>query len=156
MPIITGSDAAFSTPSEAEAWISDPANPITYPVIVKAARGGGGRGIRIVPTAADLEPMFRLASNEALNAFGDGRCFVEKYVDSPRHIEVQCLGEDGGVFLLVSAFPLAREMPSLRFPCESNCLILTHSVSQTQKAMAPATSFISTIGIALYNGATRR
>ena len=58
--------------------------------------GGGGRGIRIVPTPADLESMFRLASNEALNAFGDGRCFVEKYVDRPRHIEVQCLGDGTG------------------------------------------------------------
>ena len=58
--------------------------------------GGGGRGIRIVPTAEDLEPMFRLASNEALIAFGDGRCFVEKYVDQPRHIEVQCLGDGTG------------------------------------------------------------
>ena len=94
VPIITGSDDAFSTPSEAEEWINS--NPITYPVIVKAAMGGGGRGIRIVPTAEDLEPMFRLASNEALNAFGDGRCFVEKYVDQPRHIEVQCLGDGTG------------------------------------------------------------
>ena len=58
--------------------------------------GGGGRGIRIVPTKDDLESMFRLASNEALNAFGDGRCFVEKYVDRPRHIEVQCLGDGTG------------------------------------------------------------
>ena len=58
--------------------------------------GGGGRGIRIVPTKEDLDPMFRLASNEALNAFGDGRCFVEKYVDQPRHIEVQCLGDGNG------------------------------------------------------------
>jgi pyruvate carboxylase len=96
VPIITGSDCAFSTPGEAKAWISDPNNPITYPVIVKAAMGGGGRGIRIVPTASDLEGMFRLASNEALNAFGDGRCFVEKYVDRPRHIEVQCLGDGTG------------------------------------------------------------
>jgi len=96
VPIITGSDSTFSTPSEAKEWIEDPNNPITYPVIVKAAMGGGGRGIRIVPTADDLESMFRLASNEALNAFGDGRCFVEKYVDQPRHIEVQCLGDGTG------------------------------------------------------------
>ena len=96
MPIINGSDCAFNTPGEAEAWINDPTNPITYPVIVKAAMGGGGRGIRIVPTSADMDSMFRLASNEALNAFGDGRCFVEKYVDRPRHIEVQCLGDGTG------------------------------------------------------------
>lgn len=95
VPIILGSDDAFSTPSEASEWVaSNPA--LTYPVIVKAAMGGGGRGIRIVPTAQDMESMFRLASNEALNAFGDGRCFVEKYVDRPRHIEVQCLGDGTG------------------------------------------------------------
>jgi pyruvate carboxylase len=93
---VVGSDDAFATPAEAQAWIDNPSNPITYPVIVKAAMGGGGRGIRIVPTAEDLEPMFRLASNEALNAFGDGRCFVEKYVEKPRHIEVQCLGDGTG------------------------------------------------------------
>lgn len=58
--------------------------------------GGGGRGIRVVPTADDLEPMFIQASNEALNAFGDGRCFVEKYVEEPRHVEVQCLGDGTG------------------------------------------------------------
>lgn len=93
VPVVIGSDDAFATPAEAEAWINDPANPITYPVIVKAAMGGGGRWIRIVPIANDLNEMFRLASNEALNAFGDGRCFVEKYVEKPRHIEVQCLGD---------------------------------------------------------------
>ena len=64
--------------------------------IVKALMGGGGRGIRIVLTEQDLEPMFTQASNEALNAFGDGRCFVEKYVENPRHIEVQCLGDGTG------------------------------------------------------------
>ena len=96
VPVVVGSDDEFSTHSEAEAWINEPSNPITYPVIVKAAMGGGGRGIRVVSTAEDLEPMFRLASNEALNAFGDGRCFVEKYVEKPRHIEVQCLGDGSG------------------------------------------------------------
>lgn len=96
VPVVIGSDEAFATPAEAEAWINDPSNPITFPVIVKAAMGGGGRGIRIVPKADDLDHMFRLASNEALNAFGDGRCFVEKYVDKPRHIEVQCLGDGTG------------------------------------------------------------
>jgi len=94
VPVIVGSDDAFATPAQAEAWINS--SPITYPVIVKAAMGGGGRGIRIVPTAEDLDQNFRLASNEALNAFGDGRCFIEKYVDQPRHIEVQILGDGTG------------------------------------------------------------
>mmetsp|Transcript_13239 Transcript_13239/g.18596 ORF Transcript_13239/g.18596 Transcript_13239/m.18596 type:complete len:1248 (+) Transcript_13239:42-3785(+) len=96
VPVIGGSDEAFASAADAKKWIEDPANNCEYPVIVKAAMGGGGRGIRVVPTAADLEEQFGVASGEALNAFGDGRCFVEKYVTNPRHIEVQCLGDGTG------------------------------------------------------------
>jgi pyruvate carboxylase len=73
VPVVPGSDEAFSTVAEARAYIENPANKCTYPVIVKAAMGGGGRGIRVVLTENELEPMFTQASNEALNAFGDGR-----------------------------------------------------------------------------------
>ena len=93
VPVIAGSDDAFPTWMDAKEWIRE---NTTYPVIVKAAMGGGGRGIRVVPSEDDLEGQFILASNEAKNAFGDGRCFVEKYVDKPRHIEVQCLGDGTG------------------------------------------------------------
>ena len=67
VPVIAGSDDAFASVEDARAWIEDPANNCEYPVIVKAAMGGGGRGIRIVPTPADLEPQFKQAANEALN-----------------------------------------------------------------------------------------
>ena len=96
VPVVPGSDEAFSTVLEAREYIENPVNNCSYPVIVKAAMGGGGRGIRVVPTEKDLEAMFTQASNEALKAFGDGRCFVEKYVECPRHIEVQCLGDGTG------------------------------------------------------------
>lgn len=96
VPVVPGSDDAFATVGEAREYIENPANKCDYPVICKAAMGGGGRGIRVVPTAEDLEPMFTQASNEALKAFGDGRCFIEKYVENPRHIEVQCLGDGTG------------------------------------------------------------
>jgi pyruvate carboxylase len=96
VPVVPGSEQAFATVQQAREWIADPANRCSYPVIVKALMGGGGRGIRIVPTEKDLEAMFTQASNEALTAFGDGRCFVEKYVENPRHIEVQCLGDGTG------------------------------------------------------------
>jgi pyruvate carboxylase len=96
VPVMPGSEAAFATVSDARDFINNPANKCDYPIIVKAAMGGGGRGIRVVMTEQDLEPMFTQASNEALNAFGDGRCFIEKYVQSPRHIEVQCLGDGTG------------------------------------------------------------
>jgi pyruvate carboxylase len=96
VPVMPGSEHAFATVSDAREFINNPENRCGYPVIVKAAMGGGGRGIRVVLTEAELEPMFTQASNEALNAFGDGRCFVEKYIISPRHIEVQCLGDGTG------------------------------------------------------------
>ena len=98
VPVIAGSDDAFPSWVEAKDWIR--ANS-TYPVIVKAAMGGGGRGIRVVPSEEDLEGQFIVASNEAKNAFGDGRCFIEKYVDKPRHIEVQCLGDGTGHVVLI-------------------------------------------------------
>ena len=96
VPVVPGSKQAFATADEAAKWIADPANQCDFPVIVKALMGGGGRGIRIVPTADDLPAQFAQASNEAATAFGDGRCFVEKYVEKPRHIEVQCLGDGTG------------------------------------------------------------
>ncbi|CAB9516740.1 Pyruvate carboxylase [Seminavis robusta] len=96
VPVVPGSEEAFATVQEAREWIDDPANKCDYPVIVKALMGGGGRGIRVVMTPELLESQFTQASNEALNAVGDGRCFVEKYVENPRHIEVQCLGDGTG------------------------------------------------------------
>lgn len=96
VPVMAGSKDAFATAEEARLWITDPTNKCDYPIIVKALMGGGGRGIRIVLTDDNLDAMFYQASNEALNAFGDGRCFVEKYVQNPRHIEVQCLGDGTG------------------------------------------------------------
>jgi pyruvate carboxylase len=91
VPVMPGSDNAFATVNSVRAFISDPANKCGYPVIVKAAMGGGGRGIRVVLTEEELEPMFTQASNEALNAFGDGRCFVEKYITVPRQMGAKLL-----------------------------------------------------------------
>ena len=96
VPVMPGSDDAFATVDDARKFIHNPDSNCGYPVIVKAAMGGGGRGIRVVLSEQELEPMFTQASNEALNAFGDGRCFVEKYIETPRHIEVQCLGDGTG------------------------------------------------------------
>jgi pyruvate carboxylase len=96
VPVVPGSATAFSTVEEAAAWIGNPVNQCSYPVIVKAAMGGGGRGIRIVPTKEHLPSAFQEAFNEAQTAFGNGTCFVEKYVEQPRHVEVQCLGDGSG------------------------------------------------------------
>jgi propionyl-CoA carboxylase alpha chain len=72
------------------------AKKIGFPVMVKAAAGGGGRGMRIVHSLAELQPAFESASNEAKNSFNDGRIFIEKYVQNPRHIEIQVLADKHG------------------------------------------------------------
>jgi pyruvate carboxylase len=72
------------------------AQEIGYPIVVKAASGGGGRGMRIVRQESDLLEAFSEASGEARTAFGDERVFLEKYIDNPKHIEVQLLGDNYG------------------------------------------------------------
>jgi propionyl-CoA carboxylase alpha chain len=72
---------------------------IGYPVLVKAAFGGGGRGMRIVAGPAELPEAVASARREAESAFGDGTLFIERFVDSPRHIEVQILGDDAGTVI---------------------------------------------------------
>ena len=67
-----------------------------YPIMVKAANGGGGRGMRVVRSEDELEEQFETASNEALKAFGSGVMYAEKYIANPKHIEVQILGDQHG------------------------------------------------------------
>jgi propionyl-CoA carboxylase alpha chain len=72
------------------------AKEIGYPVMLKASAGGGGKGMRICRTDAETREAFRSASHEAQGAFGDARVFIEKYVEEPRHIEIQVLGDKHG------------------------------------------------------------
>jgi propionyl-CoA carboxylase alpha chain len=72
------------------------AREVGYPVMLKAAAGGGGKGMRIARTDAELSDGFRGAASEARSSFGDARIFVERYVDEPRHIEIQVLGDAHG------------------------------------------------------------
>jgi acetyl-CoA carboxylase biotin carboxylase subunit len=69
---------------------------IGYPILIKASAGGGGKGMRIVETEADFEAQMQRAVSEAMSAFGDGSVFIEKYITSPRHIEIQVLGDKLG------------------------------------------------------------
>lgn len=69
---------------------------VGYPVMVKASAGGGGRGMRLVKTEADFETQFSTASGEAEAAFGDGSVYIEKFVEKPRHVEIQLLGDGKG------------------------------------------------------------
>jgi len=84
VPVVPGSDGAMKNSQEVVEFVKD----IGLPVILKAAMGGGGKGMRVVRTMEDIVPMFEAASSEALASFGDGSVFVERFVDRPRHIEV--------------------------------------------------------------------
>ena len=92
VPIVEASENALSD-YDAVLKIS---KDIGFPVMVKAATGGGGRGMRVVRKEEDLKKAFSEASREAKTAFGDDRVFIEKYIDDPKHIEVQILGDSHG------------------------------------------------------------
>ena len=92
IPVVPGSEQAAVTAADAAAT----ARSIGYPVMLKAAAGGGGRGMRAVSTESDVEASFERCSSEAQAAFGDGSIFVEKLIERPRHVEVQILGDRTG------------------------------------------------------------
>jgi acetyl-CoA carboxylase, biotin carboxylase subunit len=92
VPVVPGSDGAIDDPDRA----LKVARQIGFPVLVKAAAGGGGKGMRVAPDEATFSKFFQAAQNEAQAAFGDGTVYLEKYLDRPRHIEIQVLGDKHG------------------------------------------------------------
>ncbi len=95
VPIIQDSEEDLTTFEVAK----KEANKIGYPVMIKAASGGGGRGMRVVKNDEELKTNFEEAKNESLNAFGDDTVFLEKYIDDPKHIEVQIMGDNYGTIV---------------------------------------------------------
>jgi acetyl-CoA carboxylase biotin carboxylase subunit len=95
LPIIPGSDEIIDDVSEAKKL----AQKIGWPIILKAASGGGGKGMRIVRSAANLEGQFSVAQNEAKAAFGESSLYLEKYIPKAHHIEIQVIGDKKGNIL---------------------------------------------------------
>ena len=92
LPAVPGTDRSLESLDEGGSVASE----IGYPVMLKAASGGGGKGLRLVHSAGELESAWRTARSEALNAFGDASVYLEKYIERPRHIEIQILGDQHG------------------------------------------------------------
>ena len=92
VPILPGSDGVIASAEEAREW----ATQIGFPVIVKASAGGGGRGMRVIRGEAEMEQLFNAAQSEAAAAFGNGNLYMEKFIERPRHIEFQVLGDTHG------------------------------------------------------------
>jgi acetyl-CoA carboxylase biotin carboxylase subunit len=106
IPMVPGTEEAITDISEAKRR----AEEVGFPILIKAAAGGGGKGMRIVEELDSFEEQMQLAVSEAQSAFGDGAVFIERYVSSPRHIEIQVLGDNhGNIVHLLSGNVLFRE-----------------------------------------------
>ena len=92
IPVVPGSDGGITTEEEA----FDAADKIGFPVLIKAASGGGGRGMKVAQTREDLSEAVSAARSEALAAFGDDRVYMERYLQKPRHIEIQVIADSFG------------------------------------------------------------
>ncbi|MDB5364232.1 MAG: accC [Rhodospirillales bacterium] len=92
LPVIQGSDGALETLEKAIAT----ADRVGYPVLIKAAAGGGGKGMRVAKTKDEVESAYKLARNEAKSFFGNDEVYLERYLEKPRHIEIQVFGDTHG------------------------------------------------------------
>ena len=92
LPLVPGSDGALASIEQARRVAAE----IGYPVLIKAASGGGGRGMKVVTSEDQLETLMSQAGNEARSAFGDATVYLEKYLSDPRHIEFQVFGDGNG------------------------------------------------------------
>jgi acetyl-CoA/propionyl-CoA carboxylase, biotin carboxylase, biotin carboxyl carrier protein len=97
-PLAPGTDGPVSSAEEVQAF----AGKCGLPVAIKAAFGGGGRGLKVARTADEIGELYESAVREATAAFGNGQCFVERYLDRPRHVETQCLADSHGNVVVVS------------------------------------------------------
>ena len=92
IPVVPGSQGEVKTVKDAKSW----SKKIGFPLIIKAASGGGGRGMKVANTPEELEEAFNICQTEALSAFGDGAVYMERYLGRPRHIEIQVFGDGTG------------------------------------------------------------
>ncbi|MBC7381463.1 MAG: acetyl-CoA carboxylase biotin carboxylase subunit [Bacteroidia bacterium] len=120
VPLVPGTQEALRNVEEAKKI----ATSIGYPVLVKASAGGGGKGMRLVMKEDEFEEAIRMAQSEALASFGDDSVFIEKFVGSPKHIEIQLLGDQHGnvVYLFERECSIQRRHQKLVEEAPSSCL----------------------------------
>ena len=118
IPVVPGSEGAIEDPAGAVAV----AEEIGFPVIIKAVAGGGGKGMRVAHDAAEFAQAFQLARNEALAAFGSAEVYVEKFLERPRHVEIQVMGDRHG---------------TVRHLCERDCSVQRRHQKLIEQAPSP-------------------
>ncbi len=120
VPTIPGSDGAVESAEVAK----ELAKKIGYPVILKAAAGGGGRGMRVVEDESYIENAFLACEAEAVSAFGDGTLYMEKFIEAPRHVEVQVMGDSHGNAIHIGERDCSMQRRHQKLIEESPALVL--------------------------------
>lgn len=120
VPMVPGTDKPIQDIAEAKTIAAE----VGFPILIKASAGGGGKGMRIVNDMEELEEQMRMAKSEALSAFGNDDVFIEKFVPSPKHIEIQILGDQHGnyVYLFERECSIQRRHQKLIEEAPSSCL----------------------------------
>lgn len=121
VPVVPGSEGVVKTVEEAQAI----AKEIGYPIMVKASAGGGGRGIRLVTCEEELEPNMTSAQQEALNFFGNGEVYIEKFIINPRHVEIQILADSFGNVVHLGERDCSMQRRNQKVLEESPCPVMT-------------------------------
>jgi len=139
VPVVPGSEGLLQDPDEARKL----ANEMGYPVIVKASAGGGGRGMRKIDSEDEVENAFLSASSEALSAFGDGSMYMEKFIENPRHVEVQVLADQHGNVVHLGERDCSLQRRHQKLIEESPALVLNDEKrAAIHKAAVNATKYI--------------
>ncbi|MCB0699922.1 MAG: acetyl-CoA carboxylase biotin carboxylase subunit [Chitinophagales bacterium] len=138
VPMVPGTEDPIESAEEAKSIAAG----IGYPILIKASAGGGGKGMRTVNNEAELEEQMRMAKSEAMSAFGDDAVFIEKFVGSPRHIEIQLLGDQHGnyVYLFERECSIQRRHQKLVEEAPSSCLTEDIRKAMGESAVAVARS----------------
>lgn len=143
VPVILGSDGALKSYKEAEKV----AEEIGYPVIIKAAAGGGGRGMRVVEDPKLLKNLYLAAESEALSAFGDGTIYMEKFIRNPKHIEVQILADKHGNVIHIGERDCSAQRRQQKLIEETPAAVLTPEVRKALLETAvKAAKYIGYVG----------
>lgn len=139
VPVVPGSDGAIKDIKDAAAR----AKEVGYPIILKAAQGGGGRGMRVVEDESTLEKSFLAAESEAITAFGDGTIYMEKFIKNPRHVEVQVIADSHGNVLHIGERDCSMQRRHQKLIEESPAIALTPEVrARLHESAVKATKYI--------------
>ncbi|HEY6783632.1 MAG TPA: biotin carboxylase N-terminal domain-containing protein, partial [Gemmatimonadales bacterium] len=134
VPVVPGSTAPFPSVTDARAY----AEKIGFPVMLKAAGGGGGKGMRRVDRGADFDSAWRAAQSEALNAFGNDAVYLEKYLEEPHHVEIQVFADQAGTTVHLNERECSAQRRHQKVVEETPSAVVTPALRRAMTSAAAA------------------